>query len=65
MIVHINNIVWDTDGKPVKLPTEGWFTGFANGHILTEDEVEGLIDELSKRYGYCVKSSNYTCYDSD
>lgn len=64
-MVHITNIEWDTDGKDVELPKEGFFTGFANGYILTEEDVEGLTDELTDRHGFCIKGFKYSCHDSD
>lgn len=64
-MVHITDIEWDTDGKDVELPKEGFFEGFANGYILKQADVEALTNELVERYGYDIKGLKYSCHDSD
>lgn len=44
---EVTNIVWDTDGEAVNLPTEA--------HVLAEDASE-VADILSDEIGWCVLS---------
>ena len=61
--IRVFDIVWDTDGEELDLPTEVIIDD------LPEDEMKELIDnigyydddlanELSDRYGWCVESFN-------
>ena len=66
MQVKLTDIVWDTDGKEVDLPSEVWVNqNFANGDILAEEELNELTDKVSDEYGWCINSLNYIAYDSD
>lgn len=69
MQIKLHSIVWDTDGKDVNppLPTDVWVYdhSFPNGHILTEEEVNELTDDLSEEIGWPIQTLDYTCYDSD
>ena len=65
MTVHLENIIWDTDGKDIDLPNEDYITGFANGYILTEEDEENVINKISDKHGFCIKSANIVCFDSD
>ena len=53
---HVTDIKWDTDGKPVNIPTELVFT--VNEDAVTDinddDEIEALFSEkLSAKFGFC------------
>ena len=66
MQIKLHSIVWDTDGKDVDLPSEVWVNhNYPNGHLLTEEELNELTDQVSDEYGWCISTLDYTCYDSD
>ena len=66
MTIEVHSIVWETDGKEVDLPTKGWVTGaFPNGYVLTEEDVNDIIDALSDKHGWLIKTAKVTCHDSD
>lgn len=48
--IKFTNIVWDTDGESVDLPTET---------ILAVDADADLADALSDEYGFCVFSFDH------
>lgn len=54
MKVRFYNIVWDTDGESVSLPTEVTLEVEADINV----EYDGA-DVLSDKYGYCVHSFDY------
>lgn len=53
MNVKATNIVWDTDGEDVDLPTEVLIDTDAEG--IDNPELE-IADWLSDKYGWCVTS---------
>lgn len=66
MTIEVHSIVWDTDGKEVDLPTKGWVThAFPNGYVLTEEDTNDIIDALSDKHGFAIKTAKLTCHDSD
>ena len=46
--VEAYDIEWDTDGKKVNLPD-------SHRMFVQSDEIENLADNLSDRFGWCVK----------
>lgn len=55
MKVRFHDIVWDTDGEQVDLPTE----------VTLEVEPDTVLpeeaaDTLSDKFGWCVQSVDYT-----
>ena len=53
-IIKAFNIQWDTDGEPVDLPTEAFFSVDDNFDIN-----ENLADLLSDEYNFCVEYAEY------
>lgn len=51
--VHIYDIEWDPDGKPVDLPTEVDHTFDGYNDITDEDLMDEISDWLSDEYSYC------------
>ena len=49
------NIVWDTDGKKVNLPTEVEIPK----DVKFKDVDQELADWLSDQYGWCISSVDY------
>lgn len=65
MIVELQDIVWDTEGEDVILPSSVMIAElFPNEHILTNAEVEDLMDTVSQRFGWCIDSATYICHDT-
>lgn len=54
MEVQFKNIVWDTDGAQVNLPTEATFEMKSSANV----DLEGA-DALSAKFGFCVLSFDY------
>ena len=46
-VFHVTDIVWDTDGEEVKLPSEVF--------VLCDDE-ERVVDLISDAAGFCISS---------
>lgn len=66
MIIEFQDIVWDTEGEEVSLPTAVTYEQpYPNGYILTEGDVEYLMDKISQQFGWAIDSANYVCHDSD
>lgn len=56
MKVRFLNIVWDTDGEQVDLPTDVTL----DTDLENEEDVQYRgADVLSDTYGWCVESFNY------
>lgn len=69
MQIKLHDIEWDTDGEVIDppLPTELWVEdhSFPDGHILTEEELNELTDQVSDEIGWTISTLNYTCYDAN
>ena len=53
-LIKAFNIQWDTDGEPVDLPTEAFFSVDDNFDIN-----ENLADLLTGEYNFCVEYAEY------
>jgi len=51
MKIFLTEIIWDTDGEEVELPTQLEIDTAAEG---IEDIETGVADWLADRYGWCV-----------
>jgi hypothetical protein len=55
--IRFTNIVWDTDGEELDLPTE---TTLA---VESDADLADLADVLSDEYGWCVMSFDHEQID--
>jgi hypothetical protein len=56
MSIRVTDIVWDTDGDGVDLPTEMVVDTAAEG---IEDPDTEIADWLSNKFGWCVNGFQY------
>lgn len=54
--VRVTNIVWDTDGEDVNLPTEVMIENEDHEALAEPDDV---TESLSANYGFLVESCEY------